>query len=104
MPLADYQKRLDDELQQYVKPYWEPLSMMAALTEEVGEVARIMNHRYGDKPKKHSEEDQDLGAELADVIYACLTIANSEGIDLDQYLQKSMAKLETRDKGRFEKK
>lgn len=102
--LADYQKRIDDELQQYEKPYWEYLSILARLTEEVGEVARILNHKYGDKPKKSSEEHEELGDELADVLYAVICLANKEGIELDSHLEKAIAKLSTRDKGRFKKK
>lgn len=104
MSLVDYQKRLDDQLQQYEKPYWQPLSILARLTEEVGEVARILNHDFGDKPKKPDEEHEPLGGELADVIHACLCLANSQGIELDPYLEKALAKLETRDEGRFAKK
>ena len=77
---------------------------MARLSEETGEVARILNHQFGDKPKKADEVHDHLGDELADVIYTCLCIANSQNIELDQYLEKAFAKLETRDKGRFEKK
>ncbi len=102
--LSGYQKRIDDELQQYELPYWAPLSILARLTEEVGEVARIVNHQYGDKPKKPNEEHDHLGDELADVIYACICLANREGIALDEYLEKAIAKLSTRDVGRFKKK
>ncbi|HEX8389798.1 MAG TPA: nucleotide pyrophosphohydrolase [Candidatus Saccharimonadales bacterium] len=104
MSLADYQKRIDDELQQYEKPYWHPLSNMARLTEEAGEVARILNHEYGDKPKKPGEAHEDLGDELADVIYTCICIANSQSVQLDPYVERAIAKLSTRDKGRFAKK
>ena len=102
--LSGYQKRIDDELSLYEKPYWEALSILARLTEEVGEVARILNHQYGDKPKKLGEEHNHLGDELADVIYACICLANREGISLDEYLEKAIAKLSTRDKHRFKKK
>lgn len=104
MSLADYQKQIDDELQQYELPYWAPLSILARLTEEVGEVARILNHQYGDKPKKQGEEHEALEDELADVLYAVICLANSQGIDLDEPMQRSMAKLSTRDAGRFRKK
>ncbi len=104
MSLIDYQQKLDKTVQPYVKPYWDPLSNLARLTEEVGEVARILNHQYGDKPKKPGENDQLLGDELADVIYTVLAIANSQNIELDKYLEKAIAKLETRDKDRFQKK
>lgn len=104
MSLIDYQQKLDKTVQPYAKPYWDPLSNLARLTEEVGEVARILNHQYGDKPKKPDENDQLLGDELADVIYTVLAIANSQNIELDKYLEKAIAKLETRDKDRFQKK
>jgi NTP pyrophosphatase (non-canonical NTP hydrolase) len=104
MSLADYQKRVDDELQQYEKPYWEPLSILARLTEEVGEVARIMNHQYGDKPKKPTEEHELLEDELADVIHAAICIANSQGLQLDPAMERVLSKLSTRDVGRFKKK
>lgn len=104
MPLSDYQKRIDEELQQYEVPYWAPLSILARLTEEVGEVARIMNHSFGDKPKKNTEEHELLEDELADVIYAAICIANSQKLDLDQAMERAMNKLSTRDKDRFKKK
>ncbi len=104
MSLAVYQKQIDDMLQGYEKPYWHPLSQFARLAEEVGEVSRILNHEYGDKPKKDGEEHENLADELADVIYAVMCLANSQDIDLDQPLQNAIAKLETRDKGRFKKK
>jgi NTP pyrophosphatase (non-canonical NTP hydrolase) len=104
MSLRDYQKQIDDMLQQYEKPYWHPLSQFARMTEEVGEVSRILNHQYGDKPKKPTEEHDDLADELADVIYTVLCLANSQGIELDEPMQRVIAKLETRDAGRFRKK
>lgn len=104
MPLADYQKKIDDILQGYEKPYWDPLSQFARLAEEVGEVSRILNHQFGDKPKKAGEEHESLAAELADVLYTVICLANSQNIDLDPALEKSITKLETRDKGRFRKK
>ena len=104
MSLKIYQKRIDDMLQQYEKPYWSPLSILTRMAEEVGEVARIVNHKFGDKPKKATEEHEDLGDELADVIYAVICMANSQGIELDEHLERAISKLETRDKDRFAKK
>jgi NTP pyrophosphatase (non-canonical NTP hydrolase) len=104
MTLANYQKQIDDMVQQYEKPYWHPLSNLARLSEEVGEVARIINHQFGDKPKKPNEEHEALEDELADVLYTILCLANSQNIALDEPLKKAIAKLETRDKGRFVKK
>ena len=102
--LADYQKQIDDMLQHYEKPYWHPLSQLARMIEEVGEVSRILNHQFGDKPKKLGEEHEELADELADVLYTVICLANSQSIELDEPLQRAIAKLETRDAGRFKKK
>lgn len=102
--LSNVQKQIDDILQQYEKPYWEPLSNVARLAEEVGEVARIINHQYGDKPKKHTEAADDLEDELADVLWTVICLANSQGIDLDKGIQRAIDKLVVRDKDRFKKK
>lgn len=104
MTLANYQKQIDDMLQQYEKPYWHPLSQLARMIEEVGEVSRILNHQYGDKPKKPNEEHEELADELADVLYTVICLANSQDIELDEPFQRAIAKLETRDVGRFRKK
>ncbi|MEO5628030.1 MAG: nucleotide pyrophosphohydrolase [Candidatus Saccharimonadales bacterium] len=104
MSLKAYQKQIDDMVQGLEKPYWSPLSIMARMSEEVGEVARIINHKFGDKPKKPTEEHEDLADELADVMYTVLCMANSQGIDLDPAMEKVIAKLSTRDKDRFKKK
>ena len=99
--LIQLQKQLDEIAQKYEKPYWEPMACLGALIEEVGEVARILNHKYGDKPKKPGEQHEQLSKELADVIVSVFYIANREGIVLDQPVQASISKLETRDKDRF---
>lgn len=104
MSLKKYQQQIDETLQPYEKPYWHPLSQLARIIEEVGEVSRILNHKYGDKPKKNTEEHEDLGDELADILYSVICLANSQNIELDPHLEKAIAKLETRDKGRFKKK
>jgi NTP pyrophosphatase (non-canonical NTP hydrolase) len=102
--LADYQKRVDTELRAYEKPYWHPLSQLARIVEEAGEVARILNHKYGDKPKKSTEEHGELSDELADIIFSVVCLANSEGIELDPALDRALNKLTIRDKDRFERK
>jgi NTP pyrophosphatase (non-canonical NTP hydrolase) len=104
MSLQAYQQQIDDTVQPYAKPYWDPLSNLARLTEEVGEVARILNAQYGDKPKKPGEVHEELSEELADVIHTVLCIANSQNIVMDEPLQRAINKLLTRDKDRFEKK
>lgn len=102
--LSSLQQQIDDILQGYEKPYWEPLSNVARLVEEVGEVARIVNHRYGDKPKKASEAEDDLEDELADVLWTVICLANQEKVDLDKGIQRAIDKLLIRDKDRFKKK
>ena len=93
------------ELQQYVDEwigtigvrYFSPLTNMAILTEEVGEVARIMARRYGDQSEKPSDQGRDLGDELADVIWVVTCIANQTGVDLTQALKRNFEKKSTRD-------
>ena len=91
--LVEIQKKIDDILQDYEKPYWNPLSNVARLVEEVGEVARIINHRYGDKPKKPTEQEDDLEDELADVLWTVICLANQEGVDLDKGITRAINKL-----------
>lgn len=98
------QKELDDWAQTLQEPYWPPLSQMAALAEEVGEVARLLNHIYGSKPKKVEEAQQELGGEIIDVIFAAMCLANRHGVDLDAEFIRKMDKCYGRDKDRFAKK
>lgn len=104
MSLKAIQKQIDDSFKPLAKPYWDPLSNLARIIEEVGEVARILNHKFGEKPKKPGEVHEELGDELADVIHAVLALANSQGIDMDPPMQRAIAKISTRDKDRFAKK
>lgn len=104
MPLSNYQQQIDNWVQGFKTPYWTPLSQLARLIEEVGELARVLNHKYGDKIKKLSEEADDLEGELGDILFDVICIANSEGVDLDAALRKVILKAQTRDKDRFEKK
>lgn len=102
--LTELQARIDEILRDYEKPYWDPLSNVARLAEEVGEVARIINHKYGDKPKKSSEAADDLEDELADVLWTIICLANQEGVNLDTGMKRAIDKLLIRDKDRFKKK
>ena len=104
MAFKEAQSEVDGWIGQYKEGYWPPLTMLARLTEEVGELARELNHRYGAKPKKSSEADAELGLEIADCLYALICIANSEGIDLDEAFDQMMNKIRTRDDNRFIKK
>lgn len=104
MSLQTYQKQIDDWVQGYEKPYWHPLSQFARIAEEVGEIGRLLNHMYGDKPKKETEALQELPEELADVMFAIICMANSHNIDLDDAMKKVIEKSINRDKNRFVKK
>src|SRR5688572_16554433 len=97
--LGDYQTKIDDILQAYEKPYWHQLSQLARMIEEVGEVSRILNDKYGDKPKKQGENHEPLEDELADVLFTVFCLANSEGIKLDAAMERCIGKMEGRDKG-----
>lgn len=99
--MKQYQKDIDKWVRTLEHPYWPPLSQLARVTEEVGELARILNHLYGSKPKKSTEAHQELGEEIADIIFALICIANAQKIDLDKELNKVINKSKTRDKHRF---
>jgi NTP pyrophosphatase (non-canonical NTP hydrolase) len=75
---------------------------MAILTEEVGEVARIMARRYGEQTEKESDKNKDLGDEMADVLWVLLCLANQTGINLTEAFEKNLEKKTTRDSGRYE--
>ena len=101
MDLREAQRRVDAWISQFEEGYWPPLSNLARLTEEVGELAREMNHRFGHKPKKADEPEQDLALELADILFVLLVIANEQGIDLDVALSQVLEKYRTRDSDRW---
>jgi len=101
MELKEAQQRVDDWISRFEEGYWPPLANMARLMEEVGELAREINHRFGSKPKKDAEPDQELALELADVLFVLVTIANSQNIDLDDAFERVLHKYETRDADRW---
>lgn len=102
--MADMQKRVDDFIGQFEVGYFSPLALMARLTEEQGELAREINHYYGEKKKKPSEDVVTVEEELADVLFVIICMANSLEIDLDKAFDMVMNKFETRDKNRFKRK
>jgi NTP pyrophosphatase (non-canonical NTP hydrolase) len=104
MPIADYQQRVDRWISQFEEGYFHPLTNLARLTEEVGEFAREVNHRYGQKTKKPEEPDADLAMEMADILFVLICMANREGIDLDEAFNRMMRKVETRDADRWTRK
>jgi NTP pyrophosphatase (non-canonical NTP hydrolase) len=104
MPLKEVQKDVEDWVSQYKIGYFEPHQVLARLMEEVGELAREINHLYGPKKKKPSEQTKELNDEMADIIFTLCCLANPKKLDLDESWQRMMDKLRTRDDSRFEKK
>ncbi len=98
------QQEVEGWVQQYKIGYFKPLEIMARLTEEIGELAREINHRFGPKKKKDTEDVQDIEEEVADVIFTLTCLSNSLGLDMDRGFDRVMAKLNSRDKDRWEKK
>jgi Predicted pyrophosphatase len=101
--MKEMQKQVDDYIGQFKVGYFSPLAMMARVTEEVGELAREINHYYGEKQKKSSEDEKEVSEELADVLFIIITMANALDIDLTEAFERTMEKFETRDKYRFER-
>lgn len=102
--LADMQQEVDQYIAQFKEGYFSPLSMMARMSEEVGELAREVNHRYGEKPKKADEAENSIEMELGDILFITICFANSLGIDLTEAHNKVMHKFATRDADRWTKK
>ena len=90
MELQKAQKKVDDWIKDHGVRYFDELTNMAQLTEEVGEVARIIARRYGEQSEKESDRSKDLGEELADVIFVVLCLANQTGVDLQKAFDKKM--------------
>ena len=99
MTLDEAQKRVDEWIQTYGVRYFSELTNMACLTEEVGELARIMARKYGDQSFKEGE-NQDLSEEMADVLWVLICLANQTGVNLTEALEKSIEKKTQRDKER----
>ena len=97
--IREAQKMVDDWIKTYGVRYFSELTNMAVLTEEVGELARIMARKYGDQSFKEGEK-QDLGDEMADVLWVLMCLANQTGIDLTEALKKNIEKKTSRDKTR----
>ncbi|MCL4440877.1 MAG: nucleotide pyrophosphohydrolase [Eubacteriales bacterium] len=101
MEIKDMQKEVDDWISQFEEGYWQPLSMLARMTEEVGELAREINHLYGQKPKKSAEREGNLRLELADILFIVVCFANSLGLDLEDAFKQMMNKYRLRDSQRW---
>ncbi len=100
MNIKNAQQEVDDWIKEHGVRYFNELTNMAQLTEEVGEVARIIARRYGEQSEKESDKDKDLGEELADVVFVVLCLANQTGIDLQASFDKKMDKKTKRDHDR----
>ena len=99
--MKDMQKEVDAYIGQFKEGYFSPLAMMARLTEEMGELAREVNHYYGEKPKKTTEKENSIEEELGDVLFVMICMANSLNIDLETAHNIVMEKFNTRDKDRW---
>ena len=101
--LQDIQRAVDALIkEEWHSDYWAPLSSLARLTEEVGELAREINHNYGEKPKKASEEVGSIATEMGDILFILASMANSIGVDLDAAFEGVMAKYQHRDAHRWQ--
>ena len=100
MSLQIIQKQVDTWINEHGVRYFNELTNLAQLTEEVGEVARIIARRYGEQSEKESDKNKDLGEELADVIFVAVCLANQTGVDLEEAFQKRMTKKTNRDHDR----
>ena len=97
MEIKQAQKLVDEWIQSVGVRYFNELTNMAILTEEVGEVARIIARRYGEQSEKESDKGKDLGDELADVLFVLICLANQTGVDLETALTKNLDKKTIRD-------
>lgn len=97
MTLHESQQQVDQWIKTHGVRYFNELTNMAILTEEVGELARIISRRYGEQSEKESDKNKDLGDEMADVLWVLLCLANQTGVDLTQAFEKNMAKKTARD-------
>ena len=104
MAFAPIQREVDEWISQFEEGYFPPLPMLARLTEEVGELARVLMHRFGGKKPKPGEDPGDAGQEIADSIFVLVCMANSLEIDLDEKFAEMMAKYRERDAERWTKK
>lgn len=97
MRISQLQEEVDQWIKKYGVRYFSELTNMAILTEEVGELARIMSRRYGEQSEKESDKSLDLGDEMADVLWVLVCLANQTGIDLEQSIKTNFAKKTGRD-------
>ncbi len=104
MSLRETQQTVDRWIGQYKEGYFPPLVNLARLAEEVGELARELNHRFGPKTKKPDEPEGSVAMELADIVFVVVCLANSQHIDLDEAFARMMEKVTSRDADRWTRK
>ncbi|TMV18871.1 nucleotide pyrophosphohydrolase [Paenibacillus thermoaerophilus] len=102
--LKDLQLEVDAYISQFKEGYFKPMTMLARMSEELGELAREVNHRYGEKPKKADEPENSIEMELGDMLFITICFANSLGIDLAEAHDRVMHKFRTRDANRWTRK
>ena len=102
MEFKSLQKKVDNWINEHGVRYFDPLTNMAQLAEEVGEVARIIARRYGEQSEKESDKNKDLGEELADVVFVVLCLANQTGINLQDAFDKKLDLKTNRDHDRHQ--
>ncbi|AGT32500.1 hypothetical protein M493_11250 [Geobacillus genomosp. 3] len=102
--MKQMQQEVDEYIGQFQEGYFSPLAMLARLTEELGELAREINHHYGEKPKKATEQEKTVEEELGDLLFVLICFANSLGIDLQTAHDRVMDKFRTRDRDRWTRK
>ncbi|MFB6305996.1 MAG: nucleotide pyrophosphohydrolase [Flavobacteriales bacterium] len=100
MTLKETQKLVDDWIKEYGVRYFDELTNMAMLTEEVGEVARLISRKYGEQSAKETDKEKELGDELADVLFVVICLSNQTGVDLEDAMKKNLEKKTVRDKDR----
>ena len=102
MSFEPIQKSVDDWIREQTPGYFQPLQMIARLTEELGELARAVSYRFGEKKPKPGEDVGEVGDELCDLIFVAICLANSMDINLDVQWKSLLTKLYQRDKGRWQ--
>ncbi|MGK7378243.1 nucleotide pyrophosphohydrolase [Planococcus sp. 1R117A] len=102
--MKQLQKDVDEYIGQFEEGYFSPMELMARLTEELGELSREVMHEYGPKKKKSTEEDNTIEAEMGDLLFVLICMANSMDIDLAHAHDRIMEKFNTRDKNRWTRK
>jgi len=100
MEIKEAQQIVDKWIKDYGVRYFNELTNLAILTEEVGEVARVISRRYGEQSEKESDKNKDLGDEFADVLFVLICLANQTGVDLESALKRNLEKKTDRDSER----